>query len=47
MVAPGLGSGLLVGIAIGLFGIAFWVVGLVVFDYLVDRYQSEPPGVED
>lgn len=47
MVFPDLGSGIWVGVAIGIFGISFWVAGLVVFHFLMKRYRNEPPGPVD
>ena len=36
-------SGVWVGIAIGLFGIGFWIAGLVAFHYLEKRYRGNQP----
>lgn len=47
MPLPELGTGIWIGIAIGLLGIAFWIVGLLVFDYLVDRVQRDRSNVEE
>lgn len=48
MVIPELGSGVWIGIGFGLIGISFWVVGLFLFDRLVDRYGSDGhPGDDD
>ena len=44
MVLPEISSGVLIGIAIGIFGVSFWVIGLLLFNYLLDRYQGEIPG---
>ena len=42
MVVPDVGPAVWIGIAIGVLGISFWVVGLLAFDYLLDRYQHDP-----
>ena len=47
MVLPDLDPGIWIGIAIGILGISFWVVGLVVFHFLLKRYRKKPPSVED
>ena len=47
MVVPEISSGVLIGIAIGIFGVSFWVIGLVVFNFLVDRYQDDPQGLDE
>lgn len=47
MVLPDLGSGVWVGIAIGVFGISFWIVGIVAFHFILERYQDDPPGADE
>lgn len=45
MVIPELGSGVWIGIGFGILGISFWIIGLLVFDRLVDKYgEGDPPG---
>lgn len=47
MVLPEFESGIWIGIGFGILGISFWVIGLLVFDRLVDKMkQQEPPGRE-
>lgn len=46
MVLPDLGPGLWFGIAFGIFGVAFWIGGLVVFNYLLNRFHDEPSSEE-
>lgn len=41
---PELGTGVWIGIAFGLVGISFWIVGLFVFNRLVDKYADTNPG---
>lgn len=47
MMLPELGTGVWIGIGFGLLGIAFWVVGLFVFDRIVDKYANTDPGTDD
>lgn len=41
MLLPAASSGIWIGIGIGILGISFWVVGILIFDRLVDRYRGE------
>ena len=42
MVLPELSSGVWIGIGFGIIGISFWIIGLVLFDRLVDRFRNDP-----
>lgn len=47
MVLPDIPPGVWIGIGFGIVGISFWVVGLLVFDRLVDRYADDEPQPEE
>ncbi len=44
MVLAGIDQGLLIGIGFGIFGVLFWVGGLLLFRYLLNRYDPDAGG---